>query len=53
MNFERFVKFSKDFGLFPDVVPKGKITNFFYTLAAIHTQAENTENSKNPKIVKI
>jgi len=43
MNFERFVKFCKDFGLFPDIIAKGKLTNFFYTLAAIHAQAEHTD----------
>ncbi len=50
MNFERFVKFSKDFGLFPDVIAKGKITNFFYTLAAIHAQAEKSDQSTFSKV---
>jgi hypothetical protein len=51
MNFERFVKFCKDFGLFPDIIPKGKITNFFYTLAAIHAQAEQSDHGIKLKCV--
>jgi hypothetical protein len=36
LSFEKFVRFSKDFGIFPDIIPKGKISTFFYTLASIH-----------------
>eukprot|EP00330_Aristerostoma_sp_ATCC50986_P001981 CAMPEP_0114576432 /NCGR_PEP_ID=MMETSP0125-20121206/1195_1 /TAXON_ID=485358 ORGANISM="Aristerostoma sp., Strain ATCC 50986" /NCGR_SAMPLE_ID=MMETSP0125 /ASSEMBLY_ACC=CAM_ASM_000245 /LENGTH=110 /DNA_ID=CAMNT_0001764943 /DNA_START=266 /DNA_END=598 /DNA_ORIENTATION=+ len=47
MNFEKFTKFCKDFSLFPDIIAKGKISNFFYTLAAIHTQAEGGNNDES------
>ena len=44
MNFERFVKFCKDFSIFPDILPKSRISTFFYTLAAIHSTAEQNES---------
>ena len=44
MNFEQFVRFCKDFGIFPDVLPKAKISTFFYTLSAIHTNSRTEEN---------
>lgn len=48
MNFERFVKFCKDFGIFPDIIPKSRIMTFFYTLAAIHSTAEQNESQRKP-----
>lgn len=44
MNFERFTKFCKDFSIFPDILPKSRIMTFFYTLAAIHSTAEQNES---------
>ena len=44
MNFERFVRFCKDFAIFPDIIPKSRIKMFFYTLAGIHSTAELNES---------
>jgi hypothetical protein len=40
MNFNNFIRFSKDFSLFPDVASKPKLLRFFYALAGIHSQTE-------------
>jgi len=45
MNFERFSKFAKDFGLFPDIISKGKLLNLFYTLAAVYANAQKDQQS--------
>lgn len=36
MNFESFVRFFKDFEIFPRFVSKGKLSNYFYTLASLN-----------------
>jgi len=36
MNFEQYSRFCKDFGIFPDLLPKSKILRIFYTLAQIY-----------------
>lgn len=33
INFDRFIKFCKDFGIFPDIVPKSKLLKIFNTLS--------------------
>jgi hypothetical protein len=40
LSFEKLVKFAKDFGLFPDIVPKTKLMKIFNTLSAIHSSQE-------------
>lgn len=41
MNFEGFVRFCKDFGIFPDVLPKSRILQFFHTLSQIFSASDN------------
>ena len=41
MQFKHFSNFSKDFGIFPDYLPKSKLYKFFHTLAGFYR-----ENSK-------
>lgn len=36
MNFENFVKFFKEFEIFPRFISKGKLSNYFYTLASLN-----------------
>ena len=45
MNFNSFLKFCKDFSIFPDLIAKSKLLRFFYTLANIHAQTEQPEIS--------
>ena len=45
LNFESFIRFCKDFNLFPDLIAKSKLLRFFYTMAAIHSQTEQPEIS--------
>lgn len=45
MNFDNFVKFTRDFGIFPDLIAKSKLHRFFYTLSGIHSQTEQPEMS--------
>lgn len=45
MNFENFIKFCKDFAIFPDLLSKAKLLRFFYTLSSIHAQTEQPEIS--------
>lgn len=40
MNFEKYTKFCKDFGLFPDILSKGKMLNLFHTLSSVHKNAQ-------------
>lgn len=40
MNFEAFMKFCKDFQIFPSLVNKSKLLRFFYTLAGIQARTE-------------
>ena len=50
MNFEQFVRFCKDFGIFPNVLSKAKLSIIFGTLSAIHTNSITEKNSTdNPK----
>lgn len=46
MNIERFMQFCKDFGIFPTLVPKGKLCNFFNALAGVRLQAEENDLCK-------
>lgn len=43
MNIEKFMQFCKDFGIFPSLVPKGKLCTFFNALAGVRSQAEENE----------
>jgi hypothetical protein len=36
MNLETFIKFCKEFSLFPDLISKPRLTTIFYTLAKIY-----------------
>lgn len=45
LSFEQFIRFAKDFNLFPDLIAKSKLLRFFYTMAAIHMQTEQPEIS--------
>ena len=31
--FDKFIKFCKDFGIFPDIIPKSKLLKIFNTLS--------------------
>jgi hypothetical protein len=45
LNFDNFIRFAKDFNLFPDLIAKSKLLRFFYTMASIHAQTEQPEIS--------
>ena len=47
MQFKHFSNFCKDFGIFPDYLPKSKLYKFFHTLAGFYR-----ENSKKGKELK-
>lgn len=36
MNFDSFIKFFKDFDIFPRFMSKSKLSNYFYTLASLN-----------------
>ncbi len=36
MNFDGYTRFCRDFGIFPDVLPKSRILQFFHTLSQIY-----------------
>lgn len=38
LDYEQFLRFCKDFAVFPDLIPQSKLKRFFCTLAAIHAQ---------------
>lgn len=38
MNFDSFVKFFKEFEIFPRFISKGKLSNYFYTLASLNVR---------------
>jgi len=42
--FDKFMKFCKDFSIFPDIIPKAKLFKIFMTLAQIY---ENSDESTN------
>ena len=41
LNFDNFIRFCRDFSIFPDIVSKPKLLRFFQALAAIHAQTED------------
>ena len=43
MNFTSFIRFCKDFQIFPDILSKAKLLRFFYALAGIYAQTETPE----------
>lgn len=45
LSFEGFLRFCKDFSIFPDLIAKSKLLRFFCTLANIHAQTEQPEIS--------
>jgi hypothetical protein len=47
MQFQHFSNFCKDFGIFPDYLPKSKLYKYFHTLAGFYK-----ENSKKGKELK-
>ena len=42
MNFEGFTRFCRDFGIFPDVLPKSRILQFFHTLSQIYSASDGS-----------
>ncbi|KAL4460259.1 hypothetical protein ABPG74_000010 [Tetrahymena malaccensis] len=40
IDFDKFVKFCKDFGIFPDIIPKSRLLKIFNTLAQIYNTTE-------------
>lgn len=50
MNFTQFIKFCKDFQIFPDVVSKAKLLRFFYALAGIYAQTEGPEHAESVSV---
>ena len=40
MNLDNFIRFARDFSIFPDIVSKPKLSRFFYALAGIYAQTE-------------
>jgi hypothetical protein len=47
LNFSSFIKFCRDFSVFPDVVPKSRLQRIFFTLAGIHSETEQPEASRS------
>lgn len=48
MNLENFIKFYKEFSLFPDLISKPKIMTIFYTLSKIYDSTnEDKQESRN------
>lgn len=45
LDFQGFLKFCKDFSIFPDLIAKSKLLRFFCTLSNIHSQTEQPEIS--------
>jgi hypothetical protein len=45
MNFDGFIRFCKDFNMFPDLVSKSKLLRLFTTMAAFHAQTEQPQIS--------
>lgn len=37
MDFNQFARFSRDFGIFPDIMPKSRLLKLFNTLALINS----------------
>ena len=50
MNFTAFIRFCKDFQIFPDVLSKAKLLRFFYALAGIYAQTEAPERMESISI---
>lgn len=47
MNFTSFIRFCKDFQIFPDAISKAKLLRFFYALAGIYAQTEAPEDGQS------
>jgi hypothetical protein len=45
MSFEQFVKFCRDFSVFPDFISKQKLLKIFFALANIQQETEAPQNS--------
>ena len=50
MNFTAFMKFCKDFQIFPDVLSKAKLLRFFYALSGIYAQTETPEGMESVSV---
>lgn len=50
MNFEGFTRFCKDFGIFPDVLPKSRILQFFHTLSQIYSASDGSPAPVNTSL---
>ena len=47
MQFKHFNNFAKDFGIFPDYLPKSKLYKFFHTLAGFYKQNSKKDLEKS------
>jgi hypothetical protein len=47
MNFTSFLRFCKDFQIFPDIISKAKLLRFFNALAGIYAQTEGPEKEES------
>lgn len=45
MNIHQYMKFSKDFKIFPDILAKSKLFRLFYSFSSLFMAANNGENS--------
>jgi p25-alpha len=50
MNFTAFIRFCKDFQIFPDILSKAKLLRFFYALAGIYAQTEGPERVESVSV---
>lgn len=50
MQFKHFSKFWKDFGIFPDYLPKSKLYKFFHTLAGFYKQSSKKVKEPETKM---
>ena len=47
MNIKEFMRFCRDFSIFPDYVSKSKLNGLFYTLATIHQNSKCKPSKKS------
>lgn len=47
MSFDCFMKFCKDFGVFPDMFSRAKLMQLFYNLATLHPVLYQKNNGRN------
>ena len=47
MNYESFVRFCSDFGIFPSIISKARLASYFYTLASLNSLISDEEGNPN------